>query len=215
MLSELKSRPQRASAEDGQRLEQLRQRLARVETAVRSLGGFLASAREVEADGTTSNADWERDHRPWKRLPSATEQSQKVDGFLKAAGMTLAADGATVTCRDLVTSLSQRACGTQDHRPQGPGLSSLDKQGRPAKRTRLEKGFEQNTQGQEEGSVKASDGEGDQRVGRGSFQVKSEEREKGSLVQRRLALLVSLQETKEAAEQLRLQEPSLPALQHR
>lgn len=195
LLYELKSRPQRASAEDGQRLEQLRQRLARVETAVRSLGGFLASAREVEADGT--------------------EQSQKVDGFLKAAGMTLAADGATVTCRDLVTSLSQRARGTQDHWPQGPGLSSLDNQGRPAKRTRLEKGFELNTQGQDEGSVKASDSEGDQRVGGGSFQVKSEEREKGSLVQRRLALLVSLRETKEAAEQLRLQEPSLPALQHR
>lgn len=44
-----------------------------------------------------------------QRPHTAVEQSDKVDSFLKEAGMTLAADGATATCRDVVTSFSQQA----------------------------------------------------------------------------------------------------------
>lgn len=162
LQSELKNRPRPGGAQEGQRLEQLWQRLARAETAVRSLDSFLAAVREVEADSRTLQ-DW--------KLHFAAEQSERADGFLRAAGMSLAIDGVTVTCQDVVTSLSQ---------------------------------------------YKASNREGEQRrSGGGSFQVGSEEGENGGLVQRRLALLVSLRETTEAAEQLRLQEPSLPALQHR
>lgn len=210
LQSEQKNRPRPGGAQEGQRLEQLRQRLARAETAVRSLDGFLAAVREVEADSRTLPV-WERDDRPWQRLRSAAEQSERADGFLRAAGMTLAVDGVTVTCRDVLTSLSERAGEARERRPRGTGT---DEQGRLAGRTRLEKeDWDLSTRRQEKD--KASDGEGERRRSGGSSQVRSEEGEKGGLVQRRLALLVSLRETTEAAERLRLQEPSLPALQHR
>lgn len=207
LQSELKNRPKPSGAQEGQRLEQLRQRLARAETAIQSLDSFLAAVREFKADSRTL-PDWEQDDRPWQRLRSTAEQSQRADDFLRAAGITLAVDGVTVTCRDVVTSLSQRAQEIRESR------TGTDEQGRLARRTTLKKeDRDLSTQRQEKDKV--SDGEGERRSGGGSLQVRSEEGEKGGLVQRRLALLVSLRETMEAAEQLRLQEPSLPALQHR
>ncbi|XP_054871829.1 nesprin-2 isoform X5 [Amphiprion ocellaris] len=55
----------------------------------------------------------------------------------------------------------------------------------------------------------------EQRPRRRSSQITKEGEEKQDLVQRRAVLLAALRETKTAAEQLRLQEPSLPALQQR
>lgn len=85
-----------------------------------------------------------------------------------------------------------------------------------AKRGRLEENSDPMTQRKEEEQNKTlrSDYDGDQRR-RSSVQVRREGKEKESLIQRRLALLVSLREIKEAAEQLGLQEPTLPAVQQR
>ncbi|XP_022057033.2 nesprin-2-like [Acanthochromis polyacanthus] len=55
----------------------------------------------------------------------------------------------------------------------------------------------------------------EQRPRQRSSQIKKEGEEKQSLVQRRTALLAAMREMKTTAEQLRLQEPSLPALQQR
>lgn len=85
-----------------------------------------------------------------------------------------------------------------------------------AKRRRLEEDSDPMTQRKEEEKNKTlkSDYDGDQRR-RSSLQVRREGKEKESLIQRRLALLVSLREIKEAAEQLGLQEATLPAVQQR
>lgn len=206
MQLELKNRPGRGSAQEGHRLEQLRQQLARVDTAVRSLDCFLATVKEVEAADNQILPHWERDDLAWQRLHSAAEQSERADSCLRAVGMTVAANGVTVTCRDMVTSLSQRACEIQE--PRGTRPDSADEQRQLAKRTSQKRDLLR----QEKKKHKASDSEGERRR---SFQVRSDEGEKGGLVQRRLALLVSLRETTEAAERMRLQEPSLPALQHR
>lgn len=85
-----------------------------------------------------------------------------------------------------------------------------------AKRRRLEEDSGPMTQRKEEEKNKTlkSDYDGDQRR-RSSLQVGREGKEKESLIQRRLALLVLLREIKEAAEQLGLQEPTLPSVQQR
>lgn len=209
LQSKLKNRPGQDGAQEGPRLEQLRQRLARVETAVRSLDGFLATVKEVEATDNQKLPDWERDGQAWQGLHTAAEQSERADDFLRAAGMTVAVDGVSVTCRDMVTSLSWRARECQERRGTRPHSTAEQRQ--LADRTSLERDSDLSSLRQEKEKDKESC---EQRSG-GSFQVRSDEGEKGGLVRRRLALLASLRETTEAAEGLRLQEPSLPALQHR
>lgn len=111
-------------------VEQLRQQLLTVQSAVRSLDRFLATTSEVEAGISTlqakqdpsrqqNEADRERERVSWlaameQRLQSAVEQSDSVDSSLKAVGMTLTMDGAAVTCRDAVTSLFQKVEETQN-----------------------------------------------------------------------------------------------------
>ncbi|XP_035851599.1 nesprin-2 [Sander lucioperca] len=263
-------------------LEQLRQRLEKVQPAAHALHHFLATVREVKAEITTllanqdpsrqqNEADWEQERQSWQaamqqRLQTAAEQSDSVDSTLKAAGMTLTMDGATVTCQDVVTSLSQQAVdvekeltkarkkgrkhdlfpvgrepiqelnpmeirqtntgddstqerGAQEQEHPTPSRTE-EEAGLKAKRSRLEGDNDTKTQREEEQKAQTWKSEGDvvkardQRRGRSS-QIKKEGEEKESLVQRRVVLLCSLKEIREAAEQLRLQEPSLPALQHR
>ncbi|KAF1376843.1 hypothetical protein PFLUV_G00215650 [Perca fluviatilis] len=263
-------------------LEQLRQRLEKVQPAAHALQHFLAIVREVKAEITTllanqdpsrqqNEADWEQERQSWQaaiqqRLQTAAEQSDSVDSTLKAAGMTLTMDGATVTCQDVVTSLSQQAVdvekevtrarkkgrkhelfpvgreqiqelnpmeihqtktgddstqerGAQEQEHPTPSRTE-EEAGLKAKRSRLEGDNDTKTQREEEHKAQTWKSEGDvvkakdQRRGRSS-QVKKEGEEKESLVQRRVVLLCSLKEIREAAEQLRLQEPTLPALQHR
>ncbi|XP_078030046.1 nesprin-2a isoform X4 [Epinephelus lanceolatus] len=177
-----------------------------------------------------------------QRLQTAAQQSDCVDSTLKAVGMTLTMDGAAVTCQDVVTSLSQQAVDVekemvrakrrerksddsphegeeqeQDH----PTLSRMEEEsGLEAKRSRLEEHDETNTQGEGDHKAQTWASEGDvlkakDQRRRISSQVKKEGEEKESLLQRRVALLGTLREIRRAAEQLRLQEPTLPALQHR
>lgn len=210
LQSELKIRPGHCSAQEVQSLKQLRQRLAKVETAVRSLDCFLATVKEVEAKDDQALPDVERNDQTWRKLLSATEESERADGFLRTAEMTLAAHGVTVTCRDVVTSLSRRTCEIQEHRRTRPDSTSEQL----AKRTSLERDNNLSWLRQEKEKDKASDcGTEQQRSGE-SFN-RSDVGEKKGLVQKRLFLLVSLRETTEAAERLKLQEPSLPALQQR
>ncbi|GLD49701.1 nesprin-2-like protein [Lates japonicus] len=100
-------------------LKQLRQQLEKVQLAAQAVDHFLATVREVKAEipaplanqdasRQQNEADWEQERHSWhsalqQRLQTAAEQSEKVDSNLKAAGMTLSMDGATVTCQDVVT----------------------------------------------------------------------------------------------------------------
>ncbi|KAM7395095.1 hypothetical protein PAMA_006717 [Pampus argenteus] len=263
-------------------LEQLRQQLEKVQSAARSLDHFLATTRELEIEipnlpanhdpsREQNEADQEQERVSWQstmqqRLQTAVEQSDSVDSILKAVGMSLTMDGATVTCQDVVISLSQRVvekelvrarenkedkdsklfpqrkeemqdseennsaemcpANISDDSPlQGQAASVMEEESElEAKKTRLE--GENDTKRQEEEELKAQtqmfEGEvlktKDQkrrRRRRRKGQVKTEKEEKESLVQRRCALLGALKEIQEAAEQLGLQEPTLPALQQR
>ncbi|XP_073348713.1 LOW QUALITY PROTEIN: nesprin-2a [Pagrus major] len=254
-------------------LEQLRQRLERVQSAAQALDHFLATVKEVKADipkllanqdpsRQQNDADWEQQRHSWQaamqqKLQTAAEQSDSVDSTLKAVGMTLTMDGATVACQDVLTSLSQQAVDVgkelmsvrrrerkgelfpmgkeqiQELNPleirqikngddssreqQHPTTSRMEEEsGMEAKRSRLE--VDTKTQREEEAETQKSDGgllEAKDQRRRRSSQVKKEGEEKESLVQRRGALLSTLREIKEAAEQLGLQEPTLPALQQR
>lgn len=256
-------------------LEQLRQRLEKVESAARALDHFLATAREVEAGIPTllakrnpsrqpSEAGWEQEGRcwqaaAWQKLHTAAEQSGQVDSFLRAVGMTLALDGVTVTCQDVVTSLSRRAMDmekeligdrdedrkgepplvqkeqTQDQEELSPvqlhetGSNPTqewehptprwmeEESQREAKRSRPDGETAQRHEEHKAEILKSGgdvlDTKGERR--KSSSQVKADTDEEKSLNQRRVALLCKLRELKEAAEQLGLQEPTLPALQQR
>nr|XP_046228198.1 nesprin-2 isoform X4 [Scatophagus argus] len=106
-------------------LEQLRQQLDKVQSAAQALDHFLATVREVKAgmpmllanqnpSGQQNETDWEQERHSWQavmqqKLHTVAEQSDRADSFLKAVGITLTMDGATATCQDVVTSLSQQA----------------------------------------------------------------------------------------------------------
>ncbi|XP_033991567.1 nesprin-2 isoform X3 [Trematomus bernacchii] len=83
-----------------------------------------------------------------------------------------------------------------------------------AKRRKLEEDDDKNTLKKEEAPTRKSEEDVLKERRRRNSQVQKEG-EKKSMVQRRFALLGALREIRGAAEQLRLQEPSLPALQHR
>lgn len=239
-------------------LEQLRQQLEEVQSAVQALDHFLSTVREVKAalakqdpSRQHNEADWEQQRHCWQaamqqRLQTAAEQSVSVDSSLKAAGMTLTMEGAAVTCQDVVTSVSRQAVDVEtkmvrksdgkelnpiemcqikpgDDSPHRGGAEERltpsrmeEEPGMEAKRSRLEGDDEAKTQREEEHKAKKSEEDvvkaKEQRRGRSS-QVKKEGEQKE--VQRRVALLGTLREIRGAAEQLRLQEPTLPALQHR
>ena len=183
-----------------------------------------------------SEADWEQERHSWQaavqqKLQTAAEQSDRVDSSLKAAGMTLTMDGATATCQDVVTSLSRHAVEVELMRarkrerkdelfPVGKENGELSPVEICQSRTRNDSPQEQEhptpTRTEEESGMEATRSrlEAKEQRRRRSSQVKKEE-EKESLVQTRVALLGTLREIKEAAEQLGLQEPTLPALQQR
>ncbi|XP_056219440.1 nesprin-2-like [Seriola aureovittata] len=110
-------------------LKQLRQQLEKVQSAAQAVDHFLATVREVKAeipallakqdDSRQQNeADWEQERRSWQaemqqRLQTAADQCESVDSNLKAAGMTLTMDGATATCQDVVTSLSEHVADVE------------------------------------------------------------------------------------------------------
>ncbi|KAK1889404.1 Nesprin-2 [Dissostichus eleginoides] len=195
-------------------LQQFRQRLEEVQAAAQALKCFLATVREVEAEIPALQAnqdsrrqehesDRQQERLSWQaamqqRLQAARTQSDGVDSTLKAVGMTLTMDGANVTCQDVVTSLSQQVLEIEKELKTGGKRDGKD-----------------GLFSKEEAPTRKSEGDvlKDQRRRRNS-QVKKEG-EKKSMVQRRFALLGALREIRGATEQLRLQEPSLPALQHR
>ncbi|XP_026174095.1 nesprin-2a isoform X2 [Mastacembelus armatus] len=248
---------------------QLRQQLEKVHSAAQALDCFLATVREVKADipALLANQEefWAQESYSWQaamqqRLQTAVEQSDTVDNSLKAAGLTLTMDGATVTCQDVVTLLFKHVVDVEENlirarkreskdgvNPMGKeqmqrndnlemhqtktGEDSLQQGGAQEysppctteeeselemKRSRLN--GESDTKSQKEEEHKAQKpwperNAKDERKEISKFKKEGEEKER--LVQRRAALLVALSELKGAAEQLGLQEPSLPALQQR
>ncbi|XP_069017780.1 nesprin-2a isoform X4 [Embiotoca jacksoni] len=112
----------------------------------------------------------------------------------------------------------------RDDSPQQSGTQACstpggteEESGSEAKKRRV-KG-ENDTKTQREDQTRSPEGDVSKTKSQGrrrrSSQVKKEAKEKESLVQRRAALLAALRQTKGTAEQLRLQEPTLPALQQR
>nr|XP_040016362.1 nesprin-2 isoform X2 [Gasterosteus aculeatus aculeatus] len=183
-------------------------------------------------------AEWEQETDSWQ----ATMQRKlltvdSVDSSLKAAGMTLTMDGARVTCWDVLTSLSQQAVNVEEEVGRGNKRERKDdfytagrekiqafnpmeeEGGLVAKRSKPERDDDRISQRHAEHEAQTrkldeNDLTGEERRGR-SIQVKKEGEETESSVQRRVALSGTLKAIREAAEQLRLQEPTLPALQHR
>lgn len=183
-------------------------------------------------------AEWEQETDSWQ----ATMQRKlltvdSVDSSLKAAGMTLTMDGARVTCWDVLTSLSQQAVNVEEEVGRGNKRERKDdfytagrekiqafnpmeeEGGLVAKRSKPERDDDRISQRHAEHKAQTrkldeNDLTGEERRGR-SIQVKKEGEETESSVQRRVALSGTLKAIREAAEQLRLQEPTLPALQHR
>lgn len=254
-------------------IEQLRQRLEKVQSAALALDRFLVAARDVEAEipallanqdpsRLENEADREQGGRSWQaamqRLQSAVEQSDNVDRTLKAAGMTLSMDGVTVTCQDVVKSVSKHVVEMERKlmgpmKKQGEEEIALMEKGEmqenvalspfeihqtkmrddspqqsrteedlTLKKTEEESELEAKKSKSEEGDgTKTQRLEGldvlktkDQKRQRRRSKIKREGDQEG-FDQRRDALLAALRETKGAAEQLRLQEATLPALQHR
>ncbi|XP_067338852.1 nesprin-2 isoform X4 [Channa argus] len=250
------------------RLKQARQQLEKVHSAARALDHFLATLREIKAEVPTlladqdpsrqqNKADWEQERHSWQatmqqRLQTAAQQSDSVDCILKAVGMTLTMGGATVTCQDVVKSLSKHVVDVEET-PVGPREQEREDEINPvgkeqmykikknrddspewegtlaqehhspkmaeeesqleAKRSRLDR--ESYTKTQEEEHIaqswRSKEDVDNQRRRRSTLVKGDEER----VVQRRVALLGEVREIRGAAEQLGLQEPTLPALQQR
>ncbi|XP_027896962.1 nesprin-2a isoform X6 [Xiphophorus couchianus] len=219
-------------------LEQLRQQLDCVQSAVETLDHFLATLRDIKAESPTllanrdpngrkNETELQKERHSWQatveRLKPAMVQSHIVDCSLKAAGMTLTMDGASVTCRDMAAFLSHQMRAKR--REEEKELDILEKNGVQSSQDMEEPRFapivteEESTQEvkkrkqepkiqilrSEEGSLQRS---------LSSHAGKAGNEHKG-LVQRRSALLAVLKETKAAAERLELLEPTLPALQQR
>ncbi|XP_040920887.1 nesprin-2a [Toxotes jaculatrix] len=104
--------------------------------------------------------------------------------------------------------------GGAQEQGQPPPSGAEEESGLEAKRSRLNGENDTKTQRKEEHKAQTWKSEGDQRRRRNSH-GKKEGEEKGSLVQRRAALLGALREIRGAAEHLGLREPTLPALQQR
>lgn len=219
-------------------LEQLRQQLDCVQSAVETLDHFLATLRDIKAESPTllanrdpnerkNETELQKERHSWQatveRLKPAMEQSHIVDCSLKAAGMTLTMDGASVTCQDMAAFLSHQMRAKR--REEEKELDILEKNAVQSSQDMEEPRFapivteEESTQEvkkrkqepkiqilrSEEGSLQRS---------LSSHTGKAGNEHKG-LVQRRSALLAVLRETKAAAERLELLEPTLPALQQR
>ncbi|KAM4521617.1 nesprin-2a isoform 3-T4 [Odontesthes bonariensis] len=259
-------------------LKELRQQLEEVQSAAQALDRFLATLRDAKAELPTllANQDHSRQKNEayleqeahfWQatmqRLQPAMELSDVADSSLKAVGMSLTMDGATVTCRDVVKTVSKHylekekevvatrreqreeelfllekskmqnneelmpkmKTGSNSGHQSGAhdcSTSSVteEKSGLETKRKRQDFENNPNTQREEEFRAQTCRSEGDilkprDKRRRRSTQIKKEREEKESVDQRRAVLLAALRETKTAAEQLRLQEPTLPALQQR
>ncbi|KAM3861499.1 nesprin-2-like [Diretmus argenteus] len=257
-------------------LHQLRQQLEKVQSAVQALDCFLDMVREAEAKILTpptnqetsrqqTQAVWDQERHSWQaaiqqRLWIAGEQAESVDSFIKAVGMTLTIDGATVTCWDVVASLSQRVeevdkeltgsrrredkeelclpgreqipenetCQTKTGvNSPGQDQAQEEKEHHTQSGMQLESGLEskrsrwneQNEESQAQREEEPSQ-EVEHKVPKANAQRRrSQGKKKGdkekNTSQRRFALLVVLREIQRAAEQLGLQEPTLPAVQQR
>lgn len=259
-------------------LKQLRQQLEDVQSAAEALNHFLATLRVIKAEIPTllANQDLSRQkdqeqerqfcQAAVQRLQPSVEQADVVDRSLKAVGMTLTMKSASVTCQDVVKSVSryivemEEELEATERKQKGKELFLLEKEavqskdqveriviyktkagdgstlqsealvcstpsgtdeesGFQTKRIRQEEENDSNTQEEEESRARRSEGNilntKSQKQRRQSSQIKKEGREKERLAHRIADMLASLRETKGAAEQLKLQELTLPALQQR
>ncbi|XP_014914037.1 nesprin-2-like isoform X5 [Poecilia latipinna] len=219
-------------------LEQLRRQLDGVQSAVETLDHFLATLRDIKAESPTlltnrdpnerkNETELLKERHSWQatveRLKLAMAQSHVVDCSLKAAGMTLTLDGASVTCRDVAAFLSDQMRAKR--REGEKNLDILEKNGAESSEDVEEPRFapvvtdEESTlefkRRKQEPKIQISASEEGflQRSPSGHAGKAGTERK--GLVQRRSALLAVLRETKAAAERLELLEPTLPALQQR
>ncbi|XP_054910388.1 nesprin-2-like [Poeciliopsis prolifica] len=216
---------------DAGHLERLRQQLDAVQSAVETLDHFLATLRDIKAESPTLLADRDPDERKnethkrhsWQaaleRWKAAMEQSHVVDSSLKAAGMTLTMDGASVTCRDVAAFLSHQMRAKR--REGEKELDILEKSGIQSSNDVEEPRFAP-TVTEEESTLEGEKRKQEPKIPKEGFLQRSQSslagkagNEHQGLLQRKSALLAALKETKAAAERLELLEPTLPALQHR
>nr|XP_054604094.1 nesprin-2 isoform X2 [Nothobranchius furzeri] len=252
--------PQPSLSQPMYRLEQLRQLLDEVQSAVLALHRLLATLRDIKAEIPAllanqdpsrhkSEPDQEEERRSWQKavqkLKHAVEQSCVVDGRLQAVGVTLNMDGAPVTCQDVVKSVSQlvmaaphreeqlvflgrmkirnlrdtQKTGTESAQQsvERSGLSAVEKSTLEAERRKQVEVCATKIQGEEETQTCSSEAgllKSRNPIQRRSSSWIGREHNEG-MAQRKDTLLTNLREIKGGSEELRLQEPSLPALQHR
>lgn len=214
--------------------------LREIKTTIPTL---LANQDPSRQDGGTDREEAKRSWKTaMEKLTPAMERSRVVDGRLKAAGVTLTMGGATVMCQDVVKSVFTLVTALRKQTEEGKGRrkthvvnlpetgidsalrstpsATEEESSSEAKRRKLEEENETKTQVEEAHKTQTRRSEGGMVKNQAPIQRRSSQTERKmngdeSLVQRRAALLAVLVETKEAAEQLGLQEPTLPALQHR
>ncbi|XP_046877069.1 nesprin-2-like isoform X4 [Hypomesus transpacificus] len=221
----------------GHRLNQLRQRLKRVQLAVGALERLLAPLREADSGISSLRAPPDSQEQGevqgararltsvQPRVLKAEHEARGVDSLLNAAGMTLTKDGVVVTCQEAVASVSQRleeeADGDTSGSEQGRGTdggSVVQKGGgHKPKEEHASQRRKAPEQGDEpEARRRRGQGEaGESNAPRGKEPEKRAGEEKKPPVQRRMALVRMLREVQAAVDQQGLKEPTLPAVQHR
>ncbi|KAI3364132.1 hypothetical protein L3Q82_010949, partial [Scortum barcoo] len=175
--------------------------------------GAMVTCQDVMTSLSQQAADVEKElmrARKWERkdelLPKRKEQIQ---------------ENPTEIHQTKTEDDSLQQAGAQEQEQEHLTPTSMEKESEfKAKRSRLEGDNDEQEQGEEEYKAQTWKSEGDvlkakDEKRRRSSQVKKEGGEKESLVQRRVALIGALREIRRAAEQLGLQEPTLPALQQR
>ncbi|XP_076023194.1 nesprin-2a [Genypterus blacodes] len=200
---------------------QLRQQLERVESAAQALQHFLNTLKRAKAeisvlvnkqtDQQQNQADWEQERLSWEeamqRTKMAAEQSDVVDGLMKAAGMTLIMDDAKVTCGDVAASFARQLEDVDQE------LTSRRKKGEEQiqEHEDLRNPVEEESPLQQTPAVMEPDEALQTKTNR--RRGKTTEGKRGG--EKRLSLLVALRKIQGEAEHLGLQEATLPALQLR
>ncbi|KAM8847639.1 nesprin-2a isoform 3-T3 [Synchiropus picturatus] len=188
------------------RVQRLGQRLERVQSALRCLGGLLAALRRVEAEQPAllpdSQAALER------RVRALVEQAEDADGRLRAAGMSVTLHGVDVDCCCLTIMSTRRLTDLISDEDTDQVFHSAEAEHSGAD-PRLPTGVCSPARCRDDDG---DDGDGQRDVTDGAVMGGDQVEQR---VQRRSSLLRELEEIRGCAQDLQLQEATLPALQHR
>ncbi|XP_053737451.1 nesprin-2 isoform X3 [Synchiropus splendidus] len=184
--------------------QRLGQRLERVQSALRCLGGLLAALRRVEAEQPALLPDSQAALE--QRVRALVEQAEDADGRLRAAGMSVTLHGVDVDCCCLTIMSTRRLTDliSDEDTDQVFHSAEVEHSGAdPRLPTRVCSPARRRDDDDDDGQRDITEG-----AMMGGDQVEQR-------VQRKSSLLTELEEIRGCAQDLQLQEATLPALQHR